>query len=59
MAAKHLLRGLVMYIINRLRTPGKIKSIKLTPEVVVVRTADNEEIVYRRIENESVQAFQI
>ena len=37
-----------MRIINKLRRPGEIRSVTLYPEYIVVRTTDNEEIIYRR-----------
>ena len=43
-----------MYVINRLRPPGKIKSIRLGEAVVKIRLVDGEVLVYRRIENEDV-----
>ena len=45
--------GGVMRVINRLREPGKIRSVRLEPEKVTV-IADNEVIAYRRVENEDV-----
>jgi len=39
-----------MRIINRLRRPGEIRSVKLNPESVIVRTTDNEVIIYRKVD---------
>ena len=39
-----------MRVINRLALPGKIRSVRLTPEEVIVRM-DDETIVYRRVED--------
>lgn len=43
-----------MRIINRLRAPGVVRSVRLGEDTVQVVT-DDEVITYRRIENESVQ----
>jgi len=43
-----------MRVINRLTEPGGIRSVRLEPELVTVRTYSNELITYRRIENEDV-----
>ena len=43
-----------MRIINQLRKPGEIRSVRLGPEIVTVRTVDDEVIVYRRVEGEDV-----
>ena len=43
-----------MRLINRLRLPGEIRSVKLEPEKVTVRTVDDEVITYRRVEDEDV-----
>ena len=50
-----------MRMINRLKPPGVIRSVRLDPELVVVRTFDGETITYRRIENEdaSMQDFSV
>ena len=42
-----------MRVINNLRGPGEIRSVRLTPNLVVVRTVAGKEIVYRRVEDES------
>ena len=42
-----------MRIINRLKPPGEIRSVRLSPEIVVVRT-DKEVFVYRRVEDGDV-----
>ena len=39
-----------MRVINLLRPPGEIRSVKLTPEVVIVRT-DDEILTYRRVDD--------
>ena len=44
-----------MRIINRLREPGEIRSVRLEPEKVTVRLVDDEMIIYRRVENEEFQ----
>jgi len=44
-----------MRVINRLRNPGEIRSVRLEPEKVTVRLVDDEVIVYRRVEDEDVQ----
>jgi len=41
-------------IINRLREPGEIRSVRLSPEGVVVRLVGDEIITYRRVESEDV-----
>ena len=43
-----------MRMINRLKPPGVIQSVRLDQELVVVRTFDGEIFTYRRIENEDV-----
>jgi len=43
-----------MRIINRLAEPGGIRSVRLEPELVTVRTYDNVLLMYRRVENEDV-----
>ena len=43
-----------MRIINRLRRPGEIRSVRLDEEIVRVRLVDDEEIIYRRIRDENV-----
>ena len=43
-----------MRIINRLALPGKIRSVGLSLEEVIVRLVNDEVIVYRRIENEDI-----
>ena len=43
-----------MRMINRLKPPGVIRSVRLDSELVVVRTFDGETFTYRRIENEDV-----
>lgn len=43
-----------MRIINRLRPPGEIKSVRLELETVTIRMVNDEVVVYRRIENEDV-----
>lgn len=44
-----------MRIINRLALPGKIRSVRLTPEEVIVRL-DDEVIIYRREEDVSTES---
>ena len=41
-----------MRIINRLREPGKIRSVRLDEEIVRVRLVGDEEIIYRRVKDE-------
>ena len=48
-----MLDGIEMYIINRLRPAGIIKSIRLSSESVVIRTVDDEVLVYRRTDDEN------
>ena len=43
-----------MRIINQLREPGEIRSVRLSPEGVVVRLVGDEIITYRRVESEDV-----
>ena len=43
-----------MRVINQLTTPGGIRSVRLEPELITVRTYDNKLIMYRRVENEDV-----
>ena len=43
-----------MRIINRLREPGEIRSVRLESEKVTVRLVDDEIIIYRRSEDEDV-----
>jgi len=47
-----------MRVINRLRAPGVIKSVRLDEDVVRVIT-DEEVMVYRRVENESMQGVHV
>ena len=44
-----------MRIINRLRNPGEIRSVRLEPEKVTVRLVDDEVIMYERVEDKSEQ----
>lgn len=39
-----------MRVINRLKPPGEIRSVRLNLETVIVHT-DDEVIVYRRVED--------
>lgn len=44
----------VMRIINLLRKPGEIRSVRLGPKSVIIRTVDDEVMVYRRVSDEDV-----
>jgi len=48
-----------MYIINRLREPGVIKSIRMDEKVVKINLAGNEVLVFRRVENEDVDLQEV
>ncbi len=43
-----------MKVINRLKRPGEIRSVRLDPEIVTIRTVDNKMIFYRRVEDGDV-----
>lgn len=42
-----------MRVINRLKPPGKIRSVRLEPERVTI-TTDTEVLTYRRVRDEDV-----
>ena len=47
-----------MRIINKLAPPGEIKSVRLTPEMVIVWLGE-ETLVYRRIKDAGMQDFSV
>jgi hypothetical protein len=43
-----------MYLINKLCGPGEVRSIKITPNEVVIKMKDENVVVYERKEVEHV-----